>query len=235
MYLAEINIELQDYLFYASKEISDYYITSKYQHNYSLSYAFGFCPNRYDVYYDKTYYIEDLINLNIEGIYIYPAKWQGNLVDLRFNSMKDGYALSMERNTAFPVNGVIAAIEPEGVLKTYILSSEKLSIKNFIRLGKWDAVCKVNYKWYEAEIIKSKGRFMGVYNYIDLPNKPQEFDITELSLPNRLIQNIYYEEEVECIKSENNVVLPFCQYFRGDVDGLYTNTTKGKKNKERKQ
>lgn len=234
MYLAEVNMELQDYLFYASKEISDYYITSKYQHNYSLSYALGLCPNRYDVYYDKVHYLEDLDDLNKREIYVYPAKWQGNVVDLRFNSMKDGYALSMERNTAFPVNGVISTIEPESSLTTYILSSEKIEIKNFIRLGKWDSVCRVNSKWYEAKIVKSKGRFEGVYNYIDLPQKPQEFDITELSIPNRLIQNPYYEVDVECIETESGLKLLFCKYFRGDFDGLYRDDIGGKKNKKRK-
>ncbi|CDF59228.1 type I-D CRISPR-associated protein Cas5/Csc1 [Thermobrachium celere] len=234
MYLAEVKIELQDYLFYASKEISDYYITSKYQHNYSLSYAFGFCPNRYEVYYDKVYYLEDLNNLNKVGIYIYPSKWDGNLVDLRFNSMKDGYALSMEKNTPFPVNGVISAIEPEAVLTTYILSNEKIEIKNIIRLGKWDTACRISYNWQQAKVIKANGMFEGVYNYMDLLQKPQEFDITELSIPNRLIQNAYYEEEIECIKSENGVVLPICKYFGSDVDELYRNYVEGKKNKKRK-
>ncbi|WDC85208.1 hypothetical protein PL321_07025 [Caloramator sp. mosi_1] len=46
--------------------------------------------------------------------------------------MKDGYTLSMERNTAFPVNGVISAIEPESILTTYILSNEKVDIKKLL-------------------------------------------------------------------------------------------------------
>lgn len=214
MYLGIIKLTLLDYLFFSSFEYSEYYKTSVYLHNYALSYALGLCNRRYVLECNKTFYSEDLKLLNKEKIYIYPAKWNCNFYDVQFNSMKDTYYLTREKNTPFPIYGFIKLIAPESTATTYIISEKKLNIPPVIRLGKWDAATNVQIKWFDCNIIKANEIwFKNPLNYKDLLTKPKEFNITELSIPTRLVENCYFENAEVLYCKEINLSLPLCNYF----------------------
>ncbi|AEM74229.1 type I-D CRISPR-associated protein Cas5/Csc1 [Caldicellulosiruptor acetigenus] len=211
MYIGQIRLELLDFLFFSSLEYGNYYKTSLYLHNYALCYALGLCPQRYFIQIDKTHYKEDLKNLAKQGIYTYPAKWVGDFTEFQFNSMRDDYLLSREQNSPYPIHGFIKTIAPMSFTITYIVAPEKLNLPSRIRLGKWETLTNVEVEWFKAEKVSKKDfLYQGVLNYFDLVHKPTAFNITELSLPNRLIENCFFENTI--LITADKIELPLCSF-----------------------
>src|SRR5260370_36395658 len=73
MFITVCHLRLDDYLFYASREIGRLYETEKYLHNYGLTYALGLVKSPYANLSQVPRYGEDFQALNEQGVYVTPA------------------------------------------------------------------------------------------------------------------------------------------------------------------
>ena len=92
MYIYRCEFELMEHVFFASREVSDYFQTEAVVGNYALAYALGFCQSEY--YNDgQIHYTRDLQKLNEESIYVTPGTFteKPSFVISRFNALSDSY------------------------------------------------------------------------------------------------------------------------------------------------
>lgn len=73
MRVLECEIELHDFVYFATREIGRLYETQGLIHNYALCYALGLVVSPYFTRQQVPQYREDLSRLNERGIYVTPA------------------------------------------------------------------------------------------------------------------------------------------------------------------
>ena len=104
MHIYCCEFELMENLFFASREVNNFFQTEPVIGNYALAYALGLCRANYHNEGEITY-AEDLEQLNAAGIYVTP----GTLIEkarfkvVQFNALSDSYWFQMEQN-AISVN-----------------------------------------------------------------------------------------------------------------------------------
>lgn len=161
------SLTLEESLFFASKEVSQMYVTAPYLGNYALTYALHLASEEYRGK-ERPQYEEDFQSLDA---YVFPAKFlEYRWTAQSFNSPGEGFYLCMGKNIVvdgmmrrrlqeeygrvlemggrFPVfnspqMGVLKMIAPESRAIFFVLSKEALHFPQFIRLGKFLAKCRV--------------------------------------------------------------------------------------------
>lgn len=161
------SLTLEEPLFFASKEVSQMYVTAPYVGNYALTYALHLAPEEYRGK-EQPQYEEDFQSLDA---YVFPAKFlEYRWTTQSFNSPGEGFYLYMGKNIVVdsmmrkkleeehrgplkvnerlpvfnsPQMGVLKMIAPESRAVFFVLSKKALRLPQFIRLGKFLTKCRV--------------------------------------------------------------------------------------------
>ena len=202
-YFYRCHLTLHDNVFFASREMGTLYETEKYLHNWALTYALfeiSHIPKPYRMQgklAQKLVYLEsdreqNLVQLNDLGIYVFPAlplTWSYQINTFKaaqvayYGKSKQFGAKGANRN--YPINyGRAKELAVGSSYLTYVISQEKISIPQWIRLGKWSSKIKIIVEELNLSKIHSKS---GIYicrhplNPIDLSPSSQ------LILYNRIV------------------------------------------------
>ncbi len=212
-------LELHDSMYYATREIGRLYETEPVIHNYALCYALGlvdseiystrvseehsycyFCPEQVPKYE------EHLTPLNLQGIYVTPARSLSHSSTLNtWKYANNNYHVEMEKTQKnIPSFGRAKEIAPESQFEFFIISSSSLKrqdgkwkIPKWIRLGKWMSKAEVSVQEF-TDIKLKTGEFTVAYplNPLDVMFTHQviSYDVVNMP-PVSLIQNVQMRGE----------------------------------------
>lgn len=193
-------LELHDFLFYASREMGRLYETERYLHNYGLTYALGLARAPYAGSSHTPHYAEELHSLNEEGVYVTPAS--PLRYTFAFHTFKMAntsyYSFTPQISSNQVVFGRAKELSPESCFAFFVLSEHEIRLPRWIRLGKWMAKARVDVvTWGVARIQQGNYQATGVLNPLDLPGLPENCNIVAMA-PASLITNVtttghYYE------------------------------------------
>ena len=205
MHIYRCEFELMENLFFASREVDNFFQTEAVIGNYALTYALNLCRAGYHNDGEITY-AEDLERLNETGIYVTP----GTLTEEprfrvgQFNALSDSYWYQMEQNAIsvnpqlraraanFPQIGrfKLLSIGNKGVF--YLTSRDEFRVPRYIRLGKFMSKAKISaYKQNYREIHAQDVPYRDYLNPNDLPSGTQigMFDLLNIR-PTPLIRQV---------------------------------------------
>lgn len=192
MQITVCQLELHDFLFYASREMGRLYETERYLHNYGLTYALGLARAPYAGLSHVPHYAEDLHGLNEEKVYVTPAS------PLRyafaFHTFKMAttsyYSLTSQLSSNQVVFGRAKEITPESRFLFFVLSEHEVRVPRWIRLGKWMAKARIDVL-AQGEAVSKHGSYQasGVLNPLDLDILPENCNIVAMA-PASLISHV---------------------------------------------
>lgn len=230
-------IELQDSLYFATRELGRLYETEPVLHNYALTYALGFIDNesygttvaeansyRYFCSEQIPQYQEHLTPLNQQGIYITPAYPVSHATVLNTWKYADNrYHVEMEKTQKnIPSYGRAKEITPESIFECYIISEPSLKkqlnssqwnwqLPKFIRLGKW--MSKAELMLEELSIDKKYNNQTFTYphplNPLDVmfTNQVISYDVVNMP-PVSLIRNVHLRGDYYTFSNHSSLKLP---------------------------
>lgn len=237
MHIYRCEFELMEDLFFASREVNNFFQTEPVIGNYALTYALGLCCAGYHNESEITY-AQDLEKLNEAGIYVTPGTLteKARFTVVRFNALSDAYWYQMEQNaisvnrerifnprlkaraTNFPQIGRIKmlSIGNKGVF--YLTSRNDLRVPRYIRLGKFMSKAKISakkqrYRQTHAEDIS----YPNYLNPNDLPSETQigMFDLLNIR-PTPLIRNVQLSGDFYELIDDGKTLLPAEMLFYTD-------------------
>lgn len=173
MQISVCQLTLHENLFYATREVGRLYETGRYLHNYGLTYALGLAVAPYFNPVAVPNYVEELTALNDQGGYVTPARPVTALFELNtFKYADNRYRVKMEpgsRNT--PSFGRAKELATGSTFEFAILSSERVHLPRWIRLGKWMSKAEVQVRHEEEVTTEREGEFVSAFplNPLDLP------------------------------------------------------------------
>lgn len=221
MYIASCHLRLDDFLFYASREMGRMYETEKYLHNYGLTYALGLVKSPYANVVQVPHYAEDLQTLNEQGIYVTPA--HPLHFSFAFHTFKmanvNYYSFTPQISSNQVVFGRAKELAPESTFAFFVLSEREVALPRWIRLGKWMAKARVDVvQQGQAQIRQGSYRADGALNPLDLSLLPENCNIVAMA-PASLITNASYSGEFYELKDEhdkrgNGIRLPVGMSYR---------------------
>ncbi|MDJ0693257.1 type I-D CRISPR-associated protein Cas5/Csc1 [Mastigocoleus sp. MO_188.B34] len=203
MLLYHCLLTLHDNVFFATREMGILYETEKYLHNWALSFALfnvDYIPHSYRLHGEKAQkptYLDDkseqnLLHLNQAKIYVFPA--QPIIWSYQVNTFKAAQVAYYGKSKQFgdkgadknyPINyGRAKELAVGSKYRTYIIAPDRITIPQWIRLGKWSAKVKVeSIKIPDSVIKKSSGDYTCSHplNPLDLSHD------TDLILYNRIV------------------------------------------------
>lgn len=208
-------IELQDSLYFATREIGRLYETEPILHNYALCYALGLVDNplyntvvaetdsyRYFCPEQVPKYQEHLTPLNKQNIYVTPAYAVYYAATLNtWKYANNNYHVEMEKMSKnIPGFGRTKEVTPESVFEFFVICDHPLKLPRWIRLGKWMSKAELKMQ----ELTKTKER-EGIFTYryclnpldVMFTNQIISYDVVNMP-PVSLIRNVtmrgkYYE------------------------------------------
>ena len=231
MYIYRCEFQLMENLFFASREVDNFFQTEAVIGNYALAYALGLCQASYHNKGEITY-AEDLEKLNEVGIYVTPGTLteEPRFTVVQFNALSDSYWYQMEQN-AISVNprlGARAANFPQiGRLKLlsignkgvfYLTSRDEFRVPRYIRLGKFMSKAKISaYKQRYREIHAENVPYRNYLNPNDLPSDMQigMFDMLNIR-PTPLIRHVQLSGEFYQFADDGKTQLPVGMQFYTD-------------------
>ncbi|MFN8440684.1 MAG: type I-D CRISPR-associated protein Cas5/Csc1 [Caldilineaceae bacterium] len=187
MHITTCQLTLHENLFYATREIGRLYETGRYLHNYGLTYALEFAIAPYFNNNALPRYAEELGALNLDTIYVTPARPLA--VEFELNTFKyadNRYRVKMElgsRNT--PSFGRAKELATGSTFQFAILSTKPLvRLPGWIRLGKWMSKAELTSKGTECAEQKH-GYFTSDFplNPLDLPSDTRLLTYDLISMP----------------------------------------------------
>ncbi|WP_081357592.1 type I-D CRISPR-associated protein Cas5/Csc1 [Neomoorella thermoacetica] len=218
----ELEITLQERVFFASREIDKFFLTEPVIGNYALAYAFNLVTAPYrvgDVKNEEPVYKVDLTSLNRRGIYLTPATplQKPVLVVERFNALTDSYWYQMSPNVVvgdlaykldkelkrrpanFPQEGYLRLLARGNRLGMFLCSREEVDIPPYIRLGKFNSKARVKIvqQWENPPRMYREDVPIDYYlNPLDIPasSRVKLFDLLSVP-PVPLIKNIVLSGE----------------------------------------
>jgi CRISPR-associated protein Csc1 len=191
MYITVCHLRLDDFLFYASREMGRLYETDKYLHNYGLTYALGLARSPYTNLAQVPRYAEDLHLVNEQGIYVtpaYPLRYTFMFHTFKMASVSY-YSFTPQTSSNQVVYGRAKELAPESEFEFFVLSERTVQLPRWIRLGKWMAKARVEV--IRQGVAQAKhGDFLvqGALNPLDLPLMPEHCNIVAMA-PASLITN----------------------------------------------
>ena len=211
MYIYRCNFELMENLFFASREVNNFFQTEPVIGNYALAYALGLCQSSY--HNDgEINYATDLEQLNENGIYITPGTLteKARFTVVQFNAISDSYWFQMEQNAIsvnrerifnprlkaraanFPQVGRLKLLSVGNRGVFYITSQEEFRVPRYIRLGKFMSKVKISArKQPYREVHKETEIYQDYLNPNDLSSEMRVgmFDLLNIR-PTPLIRNV---------------------------------------------
>lgn len=202
-------LELLDYVFFATVERGKVYETGAFIHNYALAYALRLVSAPYGHMVQEPHYEEELDPLNQQGIYLTPAEPQSvGHRRVQFNTISEGYGFPGKApSLGYPDWGFARMLRPESAFQFYMILTNlaascisptlALALSGYpayIRLGKFPGKARVSLQ--RAEVIEAKqGDFTAnaLLNWRDLASEPEvPGDIYATALPTRLVANSHF-------------------------------------------
>ena len=237
MHIYRCEFELMENLFFASREVSNFFQTEPVIGNYALAYALGLCNSSYHNDSEITY-AADLDRLNKVGIYVTPGTLteKARFTVTQFNAMSDSYWFQMEQNAIsvdrrrifdkkmkaraanFPQIGrlKLLSIGNRGVF--YVTSQEKLRVPRYIRLGKFMSKAKISArKQHYREVQRETKIYPNYLNPNDLPSDMRIglFDMLNIR-PTPLIRNVHLSGSFCELADDAQTLLPAGMRFFTD-------------------
>jgi CRISPR-associated protein Csc1 len=167
MRILECEIELHDFVYFATREIGRLYETEALIHNYALCYALGLVVSPYFTRQQVPQYQEDLSHLNRLGIYVTPAVSIRHSFSLHtWKYAINWYHVDMEKLKRelwaknVPGFGRAKELAPESYFRFFIFDqTDRYNPPYWIRLGKW--LAKARLSWQECQVrVQRQGSFM---------------------------------------------------------------------------
>lgn len=187
MHVTICRLTLHENLFYATREIGRLYETGRYLHNYGLTYGLGFAVAPYFNATASPRYAEDLSAINELQCYITPARPLEVSFELNtFKYADNRYRVKMElgkRNT--PSFGRAKELAVGSKFEFAILSSGRLAIPTWVRLGKWMSKAAVEINREETVDKVNTSDFTSAFplNPLDLPAETRLLTYDLISMP----------------------------------------------------
>ncbi|MBD2449867.1 type I-D CRISPR-associated protein Cas5/Csc1 [Nostoc sp. FACHB-152] len=218
-------LELNDSLYYATREIGRLYETEPVIHNYALCYALGlvdsevysttvaeehsyryFCPEQVPKYE------EHLTPLNKQGIYVTPARAVSHTAILNtWKYANNNYHVEMEKtHKNIPSFGRAKEIAPESIFEFFVICQKELKLPKWIRLGKWMSKAEVKVEQL-PQPQTTEGLFTCKYplNPLDVmfTNQVISYDVVNMP-PVSLIQNVQMRGQYYQFTEMKDIKLP---------------------------
>lgn len=227
------DIELLDYVFYATVERGKVYETGSFIHNYALTYALGLVHGETYVYarqVQEPHYLEELTPLN-GRIYLTPGeavRVSHRLV--QWNTLREAYAFpGKPPSLGYPDWGFARMLRPGSRFRFYVLVSpstasldapalaDLLAGKSVrVRLGKFPAKARLRLE-RASQVSQHDGPFLSevLLNWRDLEADPVFCDVLASSLPTRLISRARFDKgsHFEARFGDDPVLLPVDMRF----------------------
>ncbi|MDN5338428.1 MAG: CRISPR-associated protein Csc1 [Thermotogaceae bacterium] len=228
MKIYKAELETTEPLLFASKEVSEMYITVPYIHNYTLTYALGLAESSYIVKKEPSYQEDIKSDIYITPAVFYEYRWHTQ----SFNTTGEGYYLKMERNNVVdlqtlkkvagkkiraknvPQIGIFKMIAAQSKARFYVLSEKEIDLPRYIRLGKLMSKCKVIYSEVRHE--KRYGEFFvkTALNPIDIPKSYNIKTFSVVSMkPSPIIHSMRATGEYLELVDENENLPQMMKYF----------------------
>jgi len=200
MQITVCQLDVHDFLFYASREMGRLYETERYLHNYGLTYALGLVRSPYAGRTHVPHYAEDLQILNEEKVYVTPA------FPLRsafaFHTFKMAttsyYSLTSQISSNQVVFGRAKELTPESRFTFFVLSEHGVRVPRWIRLGKWMAKARIDVL-AQGQAVSKQGSYQasGILNPLDLTTLPENCNIVAMApaslISHVLVSGLYHE------------------------------------------
>lgn len=237
MHIYRCEFQLMEDLFFASREVNNFFQTEAVIGNYALAYALGLCHAGYHNEGEITY-AQDLERLNETGIYVTPGTLteEPRFTVVQFNALSDSYWFQMEQNaisvnrdrifnqrlrarpTNFPQIGrlKLLSIGNKGIF--YLTSRDVFRVPRYIRLGKFMSKAKISaYKQNYREIHAQDVSYEYYLNPNDLPSDTQigMFDLLNIR-PTPLIRQVHLSGDFYELVDDNKTLLPARMRFYTD-------------------
>lgn len=237
MYIYRCKFELMENLFFASREVSNFFQTEPVIGNYALAYALGLCHSSYRNDGEITY-AADLEPLNEAGIYVTPGTLteKARFTVVQFNAISDSYWFQMEQNAIsvkrerifnprlkaraanFPQIGRLKLLSLGNRGVFYLISQGKFRIPRYIRLGKFMSKAKISAREQPyREIHRETAVHPNYLNPNDLPSEMRigMFDLLNIR-PTPLIRNAQLSGNFCQLGDESQTLLPAGMRFYTD-------------------
>jgi CRISPR-associated protein Csc1 len=204
------DLELLDYVFYATTERGPVHETGAFIHNYALVYALGLVRSvQYTNLIQQPHYDTELTPLN-SWLYITPAAPQQVAYStVQWNTLRESYGIPKKQpSLGYPDWGFARMLRPGSRFTFYMLISDQgdkpgapaLSVllqgnPAHVRLGKFMAKARVQLRKAD-QVIERKGPFLAesYLNWRDLDEgrDPVFCDVVVASRPTRLISRAQF-------------------------------------------
>ncbi len=232
-FIYHLQLELQDSLYFATREIGRLYETEPIIHNYALCYALGLVDNpqyattvdesecyRYFCHNQVPQYKEHLTPLNQQGIYVTPARavhYQTVLTTWKYAN--NNYHVEMEKTAKnWPSFGRNKEVAPESRFECFAIASQQIRFPKWIRLGKWlskaEVTC-INMQEVKASASEQEFVYRHALNPLDVMFSHQVIGYDVINMPPvSLIRNVrlrgsYYQLDTENLKLPAGMVYQF--------------------------
>ena len=237
MHIYRCEFQLMENLFFASREVNNFFQTEAVIGNYALAYALELCQASYHNEGEITY-AKDLEKLNEVGIYVTPGTLteEPRFTVVQFNALSDSYWYQMEQNaisvnrdrisnqrlrvrpTNFPQIGrfKLLSIGNKGVF--YLTSRDEYRVPRYIRLGKFMSKAKISA--YKQQYRENQAENVPYCNYLnpnDLPPETQigMFDMLNIR-PTPLIRHVQLSGSFYQLADSDKTMLPAGMRFYTD-------------------
>ena len=237
MHIYRCEFELMESLFFASREVNNFFQTEPVIGNYALAYALGLCDASYHNDGEITY-AADLERLNETGIYITPGTLteKARFTVVQFNAISDSYWFQMEQNAIsvnrerifnprlkaraanFPQIGRLKLLSVGNRGVFYVTSREEFRVRRYIRLGKFMSKTKISArKQRYREVQRETAIYPNYLNPNDLPSgiRIGMFDLLNIR-PTPLIRNLQLSGSFCQLADDAQTLLPAGMQFFTD-------------------
>ena len=237
MHIYRCEFELMENLFFASREVNNFFQTEPVVGNYALAYALGLCNSSYHNDSEITY-AADLEHLNKIGIYITPGTLtaKARFTVAQFNAISDSYWFQMEQNAIsvdrrrifdsrkkarasnFPQIGRLKLLSVGNRGVFYVTSREELRVPRYTRLGKFMSKTKISARKQRYREAHSETAIYPNYlNPNDLPlgMRIGMFDLLNIR-PTPLIRNVHLSGSFCQLADDAQTLLPAGMRFFTD-------------------
>lgn len=206
------DIELLDYVFYATVERGKVYETGAFIHNYALAYALGLVQGKTYVYarlVQAPRYVEELTPLN-GRLYITPGQAVHVAHRLvQWNTLRESYAFpGKPPSLGYPDWGFARMLRPGCRFRFYVVvhARDRLPAAPAlhdllagrsarVRLGKFPAKARLRLE-PATSVAERSGPFVSeaLLNWRDLEADPTVCDVLAASLPTRLLSRAHFAD-----------------------------------------
>jgi CRISPR-associated protein Csc1 len=243
MHIYRGELELLDYVFYATTERGSVHETGGFIHNYALAYALGLVRSvPYTNLTQQPRYEEELTPLNGQ-LYITPAAPQRVAYStVQWNTLRESYGIPKKQpSLGYPDWGFARMLRPGSRFTFYVLISDQGKALDApalsqllqgnpvrVRLGKFMAKARMQLRRADRVTERTEAFFAESYlNWRDLAEDPEFCDVVVASRPTRLISRAQFSAapHYEARFGEDIIRLPANMRFLARPPGKQATST----------